>query len=154
MHAWVFVFTWGIDMIDYDGLSWLRILIVVIFSPWFIAIFVWDIDMLIILIDYLALLSIETLILPCLFWSPHMYRLAIIYHLIWHDWFSRLYIILVIMEHTIICQIFFSISLCVGLDDLYLFCMIVCCMTPLILMWLHELRVYVGHTLIPLFPSP
>ena len=47
------------------------------------------------------------------------------------------------------CQIFFSISLCVDLDDIYLFCM-----TPLILMWLHELRVYVGYTLIPLFPSP
>ena len=31
------------------------------------------------------------------------------------------------------CQIFFSISLCVDLDDIYLFCMIVCCMTPLIL---------------------
>ena len=31
------------------------------------------------------------------------------------------------------CQIFFSISLCVDLNDIYLFCMIVCCMTSLIL---------------------
>ena len=30
------------------------------------------------------------------------------------------------------CQIFFSISLCVDLDDIYLFCMTVCCVTPLI----------------------
>ena len=31
------------------------------------------------------------------------------------------------------CQILFSISLCVDLDDIYLFCMTVCCMTSLIL---------------------
>ena len=30
------------------------------------------------------------------------------------------------------CQILFSISLCVDLDDIYLFCMTVCCMTSLI----------------------
>ena len=30
------------------------------------------------------------------------------------------------------CQIFFSINLCVDLDDIYLFCMTVCCMTSLI----------------------
>ena len=104
MHAWVFVFTWGIDIIDYDDcLSWLRILIVAIFFfSWFIAIFVWDTDMLVALIDYLTLFSIVTLILSCLFWSLHMYRLAIVYHLIWHDYFSRLYIILIFMEHAII----------------------------------------------------
>ena len=74
------------------------------FFPCFIAIFVWDIDMLIMLIDHLALLSIVTLILPCLLWSPHMYTLTIVYHLIWHDWFSWLYIILIIMEHAIIAR--------------------------------------------------
>ena len=82
----------------WDWLSWLRILIFLCF----IAMFVEYIDMLIILIDHLALLSIVILILPCLFWLLHMYRLTIVYHLIWHDCFSRLYIILIIMEHAII----------------------------------------------------
>ena len=92
-----------------------------------------DIDMLIILIVHFTLLSIVTLILPCLFWLPHMYRLTIVYHLIWHDCFSWLYIILII-----ICQIFSSISLCVDLDDIYLFCMTICCMTssyPDVIAW-------------------
>ena len=119
----VIVFIWDMDMLIMmiDYLDWG-------FRLWrfflcFIAIFVWDIDMLIMLIDHLTLLSIVTLILPCLFLLPHMYRLTIVYHLIWHDWFSRLYIIMIVVEHAIICQIFFSISLCVDLDDIYLFCM-------------------------------
>ena len=129
----VIVLIWDMDMlimmIDYLdwGFQLWR------FFPCFIAIFVWDIDMLIMLIDHLALLSIVTLILPCLFLLPHMYRLTIVYHLIWHDWFSRLYIIMIVVEHAIICQIFFSISLYVDLNDIYLFCMTVCCMTSLIL---------------------
>ena len=102
MHAWVFVFTWDIDMLimmivyfDWAFRLWQ-------FFPCFIAIFVWDIDILIMLIDHLTLLSIVTLILPCLFWLPHMHRLDIVYRLIWHDWFSRLYIILIFMEHAIV----------------------------------------------------
>ena len=35
------------------------------------------------LIDYLTLLSISTLILPWLFWSPCMYRFIVVYHLTW-----------------------------------------------------------------------
>ena len=49
----------------------------------FIAISVWDIDMLIMLIDYFACLSIVTLILPWLFCSLHMYKLTVVYHLTW-----------------------------------------------------------------------
>ena len=132
MHAWVFVFIRDIDMLIMMivYLSWAFRLLR--FFPCFIAIFVWDVGMLIMLIDHLTLLSIVTLILPCLFWLPHMYRLTIVYHLIWHDWFSWLYIILFIIEHAIICQIFFLINLCVDLDDIYLFCMTVCCMTFLV----------------------
>ena len=138
----------SIMMIDY--LDWA-------FRLWqffscFIAIFVWDIDILIMLIDHLTLLSIMTLIFPCLFWLLHMYRLTIVDHLIWHDCFSRLYIILIIMEHATICHIFFSISLCVDLDDRYLFCMTVCYMTSLIPCDCM-LFVYVGRTSIPLPPN-
>ena len=89
--------------VDYDAcLSWLRIPIVAIFLVLHCYYLFGDIDMLIMLIVHLTLLSIVTLILPCLFWLSHMYRLTIVYHLIWHDWFSQLYIILFIMEHAII----------------------------------------------------
>ena len=109
------------DRLPWFGLPMLRFFLCIT------AISIRDIDMLVALIDYLALFNIVTLILSCLFWSLHMYRLAIVYHLIWHDWFSWLYIILII-----ICQIFSSISSCVDLDDIYLFCMTVYCMTLLI----------------------
>ena len=69
----------GTLMID---LSWLGILRC-LFLLCFIAIFVWDIDMLIISIDNLVSLSIVTLILPWLFWSPRMYRFIVVYHLTW-----------------------------------------------------------------------
>ena len=49
----------------------------------FIAIFIWDIDMLIVLIDYLTCLSIVILILPWLFYSLHMHRLTVLYLLTW-----------------------------------------------------------------------
>ena len=55
----------------------------------FIAISIWGITMLIVLIHLidclacLACLSIVTLILPCLFFSPHMYRFTIVYRLTW-----------------------------------------------------------------------
>ena len=62
-----------------DRLSWLRILIFLCF----IAMFVEYIDMLIILIDHLALLSIVILILPWLFCSSHMHGFTGIYHLTW-----------------------------------------------------------------------
>ena len=152
MHAWVFVFTRDIDML----------IMMIVYLDWafrlwrfflcFIAIFVWDIDMLIMLIDHLTLLSIATLILPCLFWLPHMCRLHISFDLTW----LILSVIYYLVYHRACyhCQIFFLFSLCVDLDDIYRFWMTVCCMTSLILMWLHELRVYVGYTLIPLFPSP
>ena len=51
------------------------------------------------------------------------------------------------MEHAIICQIFFLISLCVDLDDIYMFCMTA--------LPLHDCMalVYVGRTSIPLPPT-
>ena len=47
-------------------------------------IFIWDFDMLIILIDHFVLLSALILIFPWLFWSLHMHTLTIVYHSIWH----------------------------------------------------------------------
>ena len=124
------VFTWDIDMLimmivylDWGFRLWQ-------FFPCFIAIFVWDIDMLIMLIAHLTLLSIVTLILPCLFWLPHMCRFHISFDLTWL--ISWLYIILIVMEHAIIARYYSQISLCVDLDDIYLFRMTVCCMTSLI----------------------
>ena len=56
---------------------------VAIFFLCFIAISIWDIDLLIMLIDYLACLNIVTLVLPWFFYSPHMYKLTIVYLLTW-----------------------------------------------------------------------
>ena len=82
MHAWL-LYSFGTLTC---WLCWLIILIkdsdIATFLC-FIAIFVWDIDMLIVLIDYLACLSIVTLILPWLFCSLHMHRLTVVYHLTW-----------------------------------------------------------------------
>ena len=69
----------------------------------------------------------------------------------WHIWF------LVVYYHDCYwaryhCQIFFSISLWVDLDDIYLFCMTVCCMITLILRDCMSF-VRVGHTTIPLPPT-
>ena len=127
-------FYWGHWHVDYDAcLSWLRIPIVVIFSRASLLLFVRDIDMLFMLIDHLTLLSIVTLIFA-MFCSDHFTCIDSTLYIIWFDMIVSfgLYIILIIIEHATICQIFFSISLCVDLDDIYLFCMIVCCMTSLV----------------------
>ena len=125
-------------MIDSLGciLSWLRIPIVAIFLVLHCYYLFGDIDMLIMLIVHLTLLSIVTLILPCLFWLPHMCRFHISFDLTWL--ISWLYIILIVMEHAIIARYYSQISLCVDLDDIYLFCMIVCYMTsshPDVIAW-------------------
>ena len=89
-----------------------------------------------------------------LFWSPHMHRLTIAYHLIWHDWFSRLYIISIFMEHVIVIK-YSSWLACVYIWVIYTcFAWLSIAWLFSFLMWLHELCVYVGYTLIPLFPSP
>ena len=82
MHAWL-LYSFGTLTC---WLWWSIILIkdsdVVIFL-YFIAISFWDIDMLIVLIDYLTYLRIVTLISPWLFWSPRTYRFTVVYHLTW-----------------------------------------------------------------------
>ena len=45
----------------------LRALDIIILDACLVIVFIWDINMLIMLIDHLTLLSIVTLILPCLF---------------------------------------------------------------------------------------
>ena len=47
----------------------------------------------------------------------------------------------------------FMLRLCVDMDDIFLLCMIDCCMTTHILLDCM-LLVYVGHTFIPLSPTP
>ena len=154
MHAWVFVFTWDIDVL---------IMMIVYFDwgfrlwqlfPCFIAIFVWDIDMLIMLIAHLTLLSLVTLFLPCLFWLPHMYRLTTIYHSAWHvDFLTCILFWLSLSMMIVSLSIWLSYSRlpCVYIDDTSELCLIVCCMTALLL---HDcaLLVYVGRTSIPLSP--
>ena len=76
----IWVFGMLIMLID---LSWLRFPI-----PWFYVLH-WYICLRhrhvgLLLIDRLALLSTLTLILPWLFWSPHMHTLTTVYHLVGH----------------------------------------------------------------------
>ena len=61
----------------------LRVLDIIILDTCLVIVFVWGIDMLIMLIDHLTCLSIVTLVLPWLFCSPHMYRLIVVYLSTW-----------------------------------------------------------------------
>ena len=45
-------------------------------------------------------------------------------------------------------HLIFPLRLCVDMDDILVLCMIDCCMTTYLLL------VYVGHTFIPLSPTP
>ena len=137
---------WHVDYDDY--LSWLWR-----FFPCFIAIFVWDIDMLIMLIDHLTLLSIVTLIFPCLFWSLHMHTLTTVYHLAWHvdsldyifSW-SSLGMVFLSLFHLIVIAFVWAWVIYLVL------CLTVWCMSALPP---HDCMsfVYVGLTSIPLSPA-
>ena len=50
-------------------------------------------------------------------------------------------------------HLIFLLRLCVDMDDILVFCMIDCCMTTHLLLDCM-LLVYVGHTFIPLSPTP
>ena len=50
-------------------------------------------------------------------------------------------------------HLIFLLRLCVDMDDILVLCMIDCCMITHLLLYCM-LLVYVGHTFIPLFPTP
>ena len=110
----------------------LRALDIIILDACLVIVFVWGIDMLIILIDPFAYADILTSLVVWLLCSPwHVHSFCCLSRSSWHVWF------LVVYYHNCCwacyhCQIFFSISFCVDLDDIYLFCMTVYCMTLLI----------------------
>ena len=131
--------------IDYT----LRDFDIIILDACLVIIFVWDIDMQIMFIDYLACLSIVTLILPWLLYLPHMYRIIVVYILIvcvdsfacilsWSS-LSMLSLSLFILI------VIFSLSLCVDMSDISVLRLIACCMTALLLRDCM-LLVYVGRT--------
>ena len=115
----------------------LRALSIIIFDAWLVIVFVWDIDMLIILIDPFDYPHILTLLVVWLLYSLwHVHYSYCLSHSSWHVWFSWLYIIMIIMEHAILARYssrlsYFLLSLCVDLDDIHVLCMTVCCMTSL-----------------------
>ena len=90
-----------------------------------VIVFVWSIDMLIILIKHFAYSHILTLnVVRLLFSSWHAHSSCCLSCSSWHAWF------LVVYYHDCYracypCQILISFSLCVNLDDIYLFCMVV-----------------------------
>ena len=49
-------------------------------------------------------------------------------------------------------HLIFMLRLCVDMDDIFVFCMIDCCMTTYLLLDCMSF-VYVGHTFIPLSPT-
>ena len=129
MHAWLLCSFGALTC----WLWWLIILIEdsdVAFSfLCFIVIFVWEIDMLIMFIDYFVYLSIVTLILPWLFCSPHMYRLIVVYHLTWCvDFLDRILswsFLSMLSLSLFVLIVIFSFSLCVDMDDILAFCLTV-----------------------------
>ena len=101
--------------------------------------------MLIILIDHFALLSIVTLILPCLFWSPRMHRFIVVYRLTWHI-------------DSLACMLYWSslsmlslslsvlnVITCVDLGDISVLCLNVCCMIVLLCVIACCLSVWIAH---------
>ena len=119
-------------------------------------IFIWDINVLMTLIVYLACLSIVTLILPWWFYSPHMYRLIVVY--IPTGCVDSLACILswsslnMLSLSLFVLIVIFSFSLCVDMDDIFALCLTVCCMTALLLCFCM-LLVCVGHITILLPPT-
>ena len=107
----------------------LKALDIIILDVCLVIVFIWGIDMLIILIDYFDYPHILTLLVVWLLCT--FFLLLISFILIW-------LILLVVYDHDCYgacyhCHIFISISLCVDLDDIYLFCMVVWCMTAFLL---------------------
>ena len=142
-------------IIDYT----LRAIDIIILDACLAIVFVWGMDVLIILIDPLVYSHILIFLALWLLCSPwHVDSCCCLSRSSWHDWFSWLYISMIIMEHAILARYssrlsYFFLSLCVDLDDIHVLCMTVCCMTSLFV-WLHELLIYVRHTPILLSPSP
>ena len=131
----------------WDWLSWLRIPMSC-FLLCFIDVFVWDIDMPIILITLIVLLSILTLISSWLFWSLHMHTLTTIHHSAWHVvsltcilFWSSLSMMFVSLFVLIVV---FSLILCVH-DDISELCLIVCCMTALLCVIECRLSMWAAH---------
>ena len=114
--------------IDYT----LRALDIITLDACLIIVFAWDIDMLIILVDHFVFPHMLTFLVVRSLCSPwHVHSSCCLSHSSWHVWF------LVVYYHDYHgacyhCQIFLSISLRVDLDDIYMFCMTVCCMTSLV----------------------
>ena len=83
----------------------LRALDIIILDACLVIVFVWGIDMLIILIDPFAYAHILTFLVVWLLCSPwHVHYSCCLSRSLWHVWFSWLYIILIIMEHAIIAR--------------------------------------------------
>ena len=99
-----------------------------------VIVFIWETDM---LIDYLACLSIVTLILPWLFCSPRMYRLIVVYHLTWCvvflDHILSWSFLSMLSLSLFVLIVIFLFSSCVDMDDIFVLCLTVCYMTVLIL---------------------
>ena len=83
---------------------------------------------------HLALLSIVTLILPWLFWSPHMHGFIVVYHLTW--WVDSLAYILSwsSFEHVVFVTVHLDChSLYVDMNGISMLCLTICCMTNFLL---------------------
>ena len=116
----------------------LRALDIIILDACLVIVFIWGIDMLIILIDHFAYPHILTLFAVWLLYSPwYVHSCCFLSRSSWHDWFSWLYIIMIIIEHAILAKYsswlsYFLLSLCVDLDYIHVLCMTFCCMTSLL----------------------
>ena len=81
----------------------LRALDIIILDACLVMVFVCGMDILIILIDPLVYPHILTLPVVWSLSSPwHVHYSCCLSHSLWHDWFSWLYIILVVMEYAVI----------------------------------------------------
>ena len=62
-------------------------------------------------------------------------------------------LVMSLVSHGSFVHLIFLLRLCVDMDDILVICMIDCCMTTHLLLDCM-LLVYVGHTFIPLSPTP
>ena len=83
----------------------LRVLDIIIFDACLVIVFVWGIDMLIILIDPFAYPHILTLLVVWSLCSPwHVHYSCCLSRSFWHDCFSWLYIIMIVIEYAILAR--------------------------------------------------
>ena len=106
-------------------------------DAYLVIIFIWDIDILIMMIDYLVYLTLW--LWSCHDCFAHLTCIDLLLYIIWLDVLISLLVYCLdhlwayCLYHFLSWFLYSCHSLCVVMDDIYVLCMIACCMTTLLL---------------------